>query len=114
MGKIYKLSLLNESKLNKLMKPVVFCVSEEKALLYTKGFSILSINELLAKELLNYNNIQRNNMVIDVLNKIIELNNKPLLVKDFEMLFNPDYQMDVLVFMLASRKELSILWWRNM
>jgi hypothetical protein len=66
----------------------------------------------LAKQLLTYKVDKRNLFVADELNKIFDNSAEPLLVRDFEILFNPEYQHDVLkLFIIASRKKkISVLW----
>lgn len=112
MGYTVKLESLNKDKLDRLLAPIVFCADESKVTTYTKGYNILSINEILSKKLLVYDEDKRNLIVEDELNKIIENSVEPLLIKDFEMLFNPEYQIDVLkLFIMANRKnKISVLW----
>jgi len=112
MGSTIKLSSLNKDKLNKLLTPIVSCVNENKVTSYKKGYNVLSINEILSKRLLIYERDKRNLFVADELNKIIENNGEPLLIRDFEILFNPEYQLDILkLFIIANRKKkIAVLW----
>lgn len=112
MGSTFKISSLNKDKLDKLLTPIVFCVNEEKVVNFTKEYCVLSINEILTLRLLGFEPEERNLMVADEFNKIIAENKEPLLIKDFEILFNPEYQFDVLkLFIMANRrKQVSVLW----
>ena len=112
MGASIKLSSVNKDKLNNLLTPIVFCINEKKVAFYTKGYIVLSLNEILSKQLLIYESDNRNLFVADELNRIIENSGEPLLVRDFEMLFNPEYQLDVLkLFIMANRKKkIAIMW----
>ena len=112
MGSTLKLSSLNREKLNKLMTPVVFCVDKGRLALYTKEYKVLSINGVLSQRLIGYEIGERNLFVADEFNKIIENSTQPIMITDFEMLFNPEYQLDVLkLFIIASRKQkIAILW----
>lgn len=112
MGFTIKLSSLNKDKLNKLLTPIVFCINENKVASYTKEYNVLSINEILAKRLMIYERYKRNLFVADEVNKIINGNGEPLLIRDFEVLFNPEYQFDVLkLFIMANRKKkIAVLW----
>jgi len=106
MGCIIKLYSLNKDKLNKILTPIVFCINGNKVASCAKEYNILSINEILSKRLLIYERYKRNLFVADELDKIIENNGQPLLIKDFEILFNPEYQLDVLkLFIIANRKK---------
>jgi len=41
MGSTFRISSINKDKLNKLMTPLVFCISEDK-MLYTKEYNVLT------------------------------------------------------------------------
>lgn len=112
MGSTINLSLLSKDKINKLLTPIIFCINENKVSSYTKGYNDLCINEILSKQLLIYERDKRNLFVADELNKIIDNSEGPLLIRDFGILFNPEYQLDVLkLFILANRKkEIAVLW----
>lgn len=112
MGSTFRLSSLNRYKLDKLMSPIVFCVDKSKISSHTKGYDILSINEVLSRRLLVYERSERNLFILDELNKIIDTAGASLLITDFEMLFNPEYQIDVLkLFIMVNRKKkIAILW----
>lgn len=112
MGSTIKMSSLNKDKLNKLLTPIVFCIDGNKVASLTKEYNILSVNEILSKRLLTYERYSRNLFVADELDKIIEKNGESLLIIDFEILFNPEYQLDVLkLFIIANRKKkIAVLW----
>ncbi len=112
MGSTYKLSSINPDKIRNLMFPVVFCVNKTDAFQYTKGYTILSINEILSNRLLSYNQDKRYLYVSDELNSIIDSIEGPLMITDFEIMFDPQYQIDVLkAFIMINRKrEIIVLW----
>jgi superoxide dismutase len=87
-------------------------VNKSLILSLTKDFDQLNLNEVLSKKLLEYEHNERKMFVVDELNKIIDSAVSPLLISDFEMLFNPEYQIDVLklFIMLNRRKKLAIVW----
>lgn len=94
------------------MSPIVFCANISKISSLTKEFNLLSLNQVLSKILLDYERDERKLYVMDELNKIFDSAVAPLLITDFEMLFNPEYQIDVLklFIMLNRKKKLAILW----
>ncbi|MBS4024828.1 MAG: BREX-3 system P-loop-containing protein BrxF [Clostridia bacterium] len=112
MGSIYKISSINPDKMNNLMFPIVFCVGKAKISKYTKGYTILSLNEELSKRLLSYDQDKRYLHVTDEINNIIHSTEGPLLITDFEILFDPEHQIDVLkLFVLLNRKKkITVLW----
>lgn len=112
MGSTFKISSLNKDKLNKILTPIVFCINEKKVASCTKGYDILSINEILSKQLLTYERDKQNLFVADEVNKIIYNSGQPVLIRDFEMLFNPEYQLDVIkLFIIANRKKKITVFW---
>ena len=112
MGFTVKLSALRVDDFNKLLTPVVFCVDEKKASSFTKDYSVLSVNGLLSEKLIRIEESKRNIFAADEMNKLIAGSNEPVLIKDFEILFDPEYQIDVLkLFILANRKKrIAVLW----
>lgn len=112
MGSVFKLSSLNEDKLSKLMTPIVFCIDEDKIVSCTKGYNVLSVNGPLSEKLLNYQPKKRNLYIIDEFNKIIDNICEPILIKDFEILFDPGFQIDVLkLFIMTNRKKrIAVAW----
>ena len=112
MGSTHKLFSVTPGNINKLMFPIIFCIDKTKISKYIKGYTFLSLNEILAKRLLPYAQDKRKLFVIDELNRIVHSIEGPLLIEDFEILFDPDYQIDVLkTFILLNReKKIAVLW----
>lgn len=112
MGSTFKLSSLNKDTLDKLLTPLVFCVNQSQLSSAANGSDIVSINEVLSKRLLVYEQNERILCVIDEVNKIIDNAGDHLLITDFEILFNPEYQIDVLkmFIMINRKKKISIIW----
>lgn len=112
MGSVLKVSLLNGIEINKLIYPIVFCVAKNKIPSYVKEYKILSVNEILSQKLLEYETDKRKQFVEDELNKLIDSAGQPLLITDFEILFHPEYQIDVLkLFIMANRRrKLAVIW----
>lgn len=112
MGFVFKLSSINEEKPAELMTPIVFCIDENEIAPYTKEYNVLKVNGLLSEKLLNYQPKKRNLYIIDEFNKIIDNICEPILIKDFEILFDPGFQVDVLkLFIMTNRKKrIAVLW----
>ncbi len=112
MGATYKLSSINPDKISNLMFPIVFCVNRTDVIPYTKGYTTLSINKILSNRLLSYNKEKRYLYVADELNSIVDSIQGPLMITDFEILFDPQYQIDVLKsFIMINRKMETIVLW---
>lgn len=112
MGSTFKLFSLSQNGIETLLSPVVFCINEDKIIPYTKDYEVLSINGILSKRLIDIEQDKRTFFILDEFNNIIEESGESLLIRDFEILFNPDYQIDILkMFVLANRKKkITILW----
>lgn len=114
MGSIFKLSTLNKDKLNKLLTPIIFCHKEERIKHLLVEYDSVSLNEVLSARLLNIDADKRNLLVTDVLNNIINNLGKVLIIKDFEILFDPEYQIDVIkYFTLINRNKKVIVIWNG-
>lgn len=112
MGFAFKISSLNLQRINRLQEPIVFCVDESKIKAYIQDFKIVSINGILSKELMNSKDEKNSFAVEKAFNTILNRLEGPLLIKDFQILFNPEYEIDILkLFIMASRnKRIFILW----
>lgn len=112
MGYIYKFSSADPDKINTLLFPIIFCLDKVKVSKYLEEYKILSLNGILSKRLLSFDEDKYHIYVIDEINEIIQSKEGPLLITDFEMLFNPTYQIDVLKLFISlnRRKKLVVLW----
>lgn len=78
-----------------------------------KDFAYLSLGEALSLVLLKYEKTDRKNRVIKELDKIFRnLNSKKVIVDDIDMLFNPEYNIDILGYFIQSarNRKLIIIW----
>lgn len=94
------------------MKPIIFCTNGDNIASYIEDYSILNINELLSKNLIKYEQGKRSMFITDEFNKIIDSFQSPILLKNFEILFDPTFQIDVIkLFIMANRKKaITVLW----
>jgi hypothetical protein len=112
MGYTLKLVELTSEKIDIFMSPYIFCTDEKQTMEYAKDYEIISINKILSYRLLSYELEKRKLFVTDEFNKIISNKATPLMITDFEMLFSPEYEIDVLkLFITANRKrKIAALW----
>ena len=89
-----------------LMKPIIFCCPDEEC--ERKG---ISLNVCIAKELISVKPIRRSFMLPKIVDTIIAELPKNSTIKDFDVLFNPGYQIDVLQLLIAAckKREFSII-----
>ena len=100
VGTIVKRNDLYSLEINRLKKPIVYC----------NGFlpdkrQMFSINVPLAKKLQNINPHRRGMRLEQCFRELLkELPDNPVLT-DYELLFNPEYQIDVLRLLVSVCKE---------
>ena len=89
--------------------PLILCASSSRLQrkLESVGFKKLSINPLLSKALLGFPADERPDHVEEELRKILSVSS-PVLIEDFEMLFDPRYQIDVLKLFCERARFVSI------
>ena len=83
-----------------LLKPVIFvqknCPLKKQA---------VSLNLLLARELIVFNESDRTTNMLDCLLKVIQKYPTGSIIKDFDVLFNPAYAIDVLQILVLCCKQ---------
>ena len=102
----YKFSFDNTSS---LMKPIIFCTSIE----IEELSEAYSMNIPIAKELQKSGSSMMRTMKMEsILSSIIfKLGDNPI-IKDIDVMFNPEYKVDVLKIMIVAckKKAFSIVW----
>lgn len=107
MGKIIKLRDLSAAGRNAIQRPIIYCNPEAEM----DGCAI-SVNVALAKKLLetkpNRRAIRLEQCFAEVINPLPD----DSVVKDFDVMFNPDYEVDVLHILssVGKSKMYRVLW----
>ena len=92
---------------------VVMCSKHKQIKRTYSSFSVVKISEVLSKELLKYRKEQRLINLSNELDRIIAMSkSNKLIIKDFDILFNPYYKIDVLKWMIniSRNKKVIVLW----
>lgn len=112
MGYVYNLSAIGPGTIDKLLFPIILCLDKTKINRCLKGYKTLSLNTILSKRLLSLKEEKYYLYVIDEVNEIIQEEEGPLLITDFEILFDPSYKIDVLRLFIAlnRRRKIAALW----
>lgn len=100
--------------LEKMNLPVVFCSfsSRHKKIVVEAGFKEVSLNKLLAETLLKIEPNTRTQFVFDEVMKIVIATQAPVFLTDYEMLFDPRYNIDVIkLFCEMSRRVKIVIKW---
>ena len=107
MGMILTAGKYSIMQRNSLQKPLVFC-NPDKAFVN----AAIPINIELAKKLASINQNRRTMRMEQYFQEI--LNDLPdyVVIKDFDVMFNPEYKIDVLRIMIstAKTKPFSVIW----
>ncbi len=90
-----------------LMKPIIFCFSEEKI-----EQDSIALNVSIAEKLASIKPERRSLRLPGIIELIIDALPENSIIKDFDVLFNPEYQIDVLQLLIAAckKKEFAIIW----
>ena len=110
MGYIYDSAKVNIEKLQNVKMPVIFGDSSSR--LIPRDCEKLSLNILLSEKLASIQPQNRSMQIMDEIKTILYRSSEPILIDRFEMLFAPDYQLNILkIFMdLARFRPLYVLW----
>ncbi len=94
--------------------PIVLCSKTPYVLAKVKeaGYYTFKVNQLLTEKLVEYPVNERPNIAYDLLQDVFHTINKPILMIDYEMLFDPRYKIDVLKAFcdLARSTPVIVLW----
>ena len=112
MGNVIRSIHFNSEILNKINNPIIFCTHENKVLQLVEDYTKIYINVLLAEELIKLAPKKRGVMVADTFIKILSNFSGKVILADFEMLFNPDYPIDIIkLFVEEARKRKIVALW---
>lgn len=107
MGKIIQARLLPKSGYASLLKPIIYCSPTVDI-----SSDAVSLNILLAKELALLRPKRRTMQLEGIFNRVLDGLPYNVVIKDFDVLFNPEYKVDVLRILVNSckRKPFSVIW----
>jgi hypothetical protein len=100
LGTIIRNSQLNKKILEQTDIPVVLCTLTPRLekIIAEVGYEKLSLNEPLAEVLVEKDIATRPQVALEEAMKIVTSGQKPVFLKDYEMLFDPRYNLDILRF----------------
>ncbi len=113
MGYVLQVREINQTLIQQENKAIILCRNCANIQNIFKGFKIILLGSVLAEKLIRYPIEKRNSMLIYELdNLLLKSNDNKLLVKDIDILFNPEYKIDVLKYFysLARVKKVVIEW----
>lgn len=107
MGKIIHYRSVSDLKYTGLLKPIVYCYQDQ-----AKVESAVSLNYALAEKLSTLDMKGRTMQLAMCFEEIIKTLPDNAVIKDFDVMFNPDYKVDVLKIMVdvCKRRPFSIIW----
>lgn len=112
MGKIFIYEELEPTEILRMNDLIFSCRDTQFTRNYLNTFEVISLNKLLAKVLLKYKSNNRQQQVIDELNTLMNTKAKNILVTDIDILFNPNYDLNMTKYFLnlARSKRVVVVW----
>jgi hypothetical protein len=117
LGTIIKSSQFNKKMLDKTNLPIVICsdLPRFNKIIFESGFKELSLNKILVEILVKKDTETRTQFVYEEVIKIITSKQSPVLLTDYEILFDPRYNIDVIrLFYEISRRTKIVIKWCGM
>lgn len=107
MGTIIYSNSLSTIQISDLHKPIIYCNPEKQFVDNAK-----SINYILAKKLALIRPNRRSMRLSNCFEEIIRELPEGVTIKDYDVMFNPEYKVDVLRIMVdvCKRKPFSLIW----
>ena len=107
MGIVLKTNKFFDLSTAGILKPIIYCGQREDL-----ADAAVSISLLLAEKLVACKKNQRTLRLESYFNQVLEQLPDNVVIKDFDVMFNPEYRVDVLRIMVVAckRKNFSILW----
>lgn len=107
MGKIIHSRSVSGSEYAGLLKPIIYCCPD-KAMVD----SAVSMNQAMAEKLSTLKPKRRTMRLAACFEEILKILPDNAVIKDFDVMFNPEYKVDVLKIMVdaCKRKPFSVIW----
>lgn len=114
MGTTIKYTSISMNILKKSNIPIILCEPPKR---YMKNIIEdsdihISFNKIFAEKIINIDKSQRNSVAYDEAKHIFMESDTQLFISDFEMLFDPRFQIDVMKLFceIARKRKLWVLW----
>jgi hypothetical protein len=107
MGMIIPARKLSAENKTGLLKPIIYCCSVPDI-----EVQAVSLNQILAEKLVEFKPKRRTMQIEKCLSQVLAKQADGVVIKDFDVLFNPDYKIDVLKVMInvCKNKPFSVIW----
>lgn len=107
MGIIVSARKFSADNISGMLKPIIYCCPFEGV-----TDTAVSINLLLAEKLAGCKPSSRTMRIEGFFNQVLAQIPSGAVIKDFDVMFNPEYRVDVLRIMIVSckKKSFSVVW----
>lgn len=107
MGNVLLVHQFEEKEFIGQRKPIIYCYFDN-----TRFSNAISLNCIIAEKLSVITPRQRTRRLSACFEEILKTLPDNVVIKDFDVMFNPDYKVDVLKIMVdvCKRKPFSIIW----
>lgn len=113
MGEIVEASRIKEQDIGKNNCPIVIVGENSRIVRMVKRiYQPITLNEMLAKRLLAYAVGSRKNYALREAEELLSKDVSPILLERYEMLFTPNYDIDIMKFFcnIARKRKIAIEW----
>lgn len=107
MGNVVQYSRLIQQNQQGFMKPLIFCDCKE-----VDEASAYGINQKLSEQLIKTKPERRSMKLEMCFNQVLAELPDDVIIKEFDVMFHPDYKVDVLQVLIAAyrKKPFSVIW----
>lgn len=107
MAMIVQLKDFQQENINGLLKPIIYCCSCKEI-----EDNAVSLNQILAELIIKIKPSRRTLQLEKCFASVLKQYPDNVVIKDFDVLFNPSYKVDVLKILINTRKTkiFSVLW----
>ena len=107
MGMIISARNFSKDNVSGLLQPIIYCCPYEGV-----ADTAVPINLLLAEKLVGCRQNRRTMRIETFFNQVLEQLPDGTVIKDFDVMFNPEYKVDVLKIMTVAckKKAFSVVW----
>lgn len=107
MGIVVSVRKISTLSSNGLLRPIVYCCGD-----LDNVEPVVSLNRILAEQLAVYKPKRRTMQIEKCLSQTLAEQPDGVFIKDFGVLFNPDYKIDILQVMInvCKNKPFNIIW----
>lgn len=96
MGECIKVADINQQFIQGTKVPIILCTKDNKVSALVEQYNTYKVNYAFVNRMLSYSDEIKKLEVINVLRQLLDKQEKPIVLSDYEALFDPLYETDVI------------------